>query len=118
MNTNGAKVNAGALRHRLVIQVEQPVSDGGGGQGADPWANPVTLATLWGAVEPLRGSERLRAMQIQDSLTHRVTLRYRAGITTSMRVVFGTRVFNIRAVINVGERNRVLELLCEEGVAV
>lgn len=38
-------------------------------------------------------------------------------MTTAMRLKFGARVFNIRAVINRGERNRLLELLCEEGVA-
>lgn len=34
-----------------------------------------------------------------------------------MRVVFSARKFNIRAVIDVGERGRFLELLCDEGVA-
>ncbi len=34
-----------------------------------------------------------------------------------MRIVFGSRVFNIRAAIDREERGRFLELLCEEGVA-
>lgn len=106
----------GELRHRLTIQTENPVADGGGGQG-DPWASPVTVATVWGRVEPLSGSEGLRAMQLEDRVTHRVTIRYRKGITASQRIKFDSRLFNIRAVINVGERNRWLQLLCEEGVA-
>ncbi|MFQ5774190.1 MAG: phage head closure protein [Kiloniellaceae bacterium] len=107
----------GRLRHRLTIQAENPAADAGGGQGADPWADPITVATVWGRVEPLTGGERLRAMQVQDRLSHRITIRHRPGITPRMRIVFGARVFNVRAVINPEERDRVLELLCEEGVA-
>jgi SPP1 family predicted phage head-tail adaptor len=106
----------GELRHRLSIQAERATSDGGGGL-SDPWADPVTVATVWGKVEPLTGGERLHATQIQDRLSHRVVIRHRAGVTAAMRVVFGTRAFNIRAVIDMGERGRFLELLCEEGVA-
>ncbi len=110
------KVDLGSLRHRLVIQQGQPASDGGGGQ-SDPWADPVIVATVWGKVEPLTGGERLRAMQIEDRLSHRIVIRHRPGITPAMRIVFGSRVFNIRAAINHEERDRFLELLCEEGVA-
>ncbi len=110
------KVDLGSLRHRLVIQAGQAASDGGGGQ-SDPWADPVIVATVWGKVEPLTGGERLRAMQIEDRLSHRIVIRYRPGITPAMRIVFGSRVFNIRAAINHEERGRFLELLCEEGVA-
>ena len=106
----------GELRHRLTIQAENPSADAAGGQ-ADPWASPVTVATVWGRVEPLTGGERLRAMQLEDRVTHRVTIRYRDAITAKQRLVFGQRVFNIRAVLNLGERSRWLELLCEEGVA-
>ncbi len=107
----------GALRHRLTIEAERPLADTGGGQG-DPWANPLTVAAVWGRVEPLSGNERLRALRLEDSVSHRVVLRYREGVTARMRIVFGARVFNIRAVINPEERNRTLELLCEEGVAI
>ncbi len=106
----------GELRHRLTIQAERTTSDGGGGL-SDPWADPVAIATVWGKVEPLSGGERLHAAQIQDRLSHRIVIRHRAGITAAMRVVFGARIFNIRAVIDVDERGRFLELLCEEGVA-
>ncbi len=111
------KANAGTLRHRLVLQARTPSADGGGGDLGDPWASPVTVATLWGNLQPLNGDERLRAMKLESHVTHRIAVRYRAGVTTDMRIVFGARTFNIRAVIDVGERRRRLELLCEEGVA-
>lgn len=112
-----ADIEAGRLRHRLVLQQRSSQADGGGGQAGGPWAAPVTVATVWGSIEPLSGGERLRAMRLEGHLTHRVVIRYRAGVTSDMRIAFGARVFNIRAVVDIDERRRALELLCEEGVA-
>lgn len=102
------------LRHRVTIQREARTADGAGGYTLD-WSD---VATVWARIEPRKGAERLRAMQVQDTVNHRVTIRYRAGVTAAMRLVFGTRVFDIRAVINPDERDRWLELMCEEGVAI
>ena len=81
---------------------------------ADSWAD---TATVWARIEPLSGRERLAAQRIEDTVTHRVTIRYRSGVSARQRIAFGVRVFNIRAVLDVDERNEWLELLCEEGVA-
>jgi len=106
-------INAGALRHRVSLQQSTLTADGGGGATL-AW---TTVATVWAAIQPLKGRERQRAEQIESPLTHRVTIRHRDGVTAAMRVLFGARVFNIRAVINPDERDRRLDLLCEEGVA-
>ena len=110
------KVCHGALRHRIAIEADSVTSDGGGGLDK-PWATPTTVAKVWAAIQPLRGAERLKAQQLEESITHKITIRYRTGISPSQRVNFKGRIFNIRSVINVEERNRWLELLCEEGVA-
>lgn len=110
------KCRARELRHKIIIQAENPQTDGGGGEG-DPWAAPTTVATARARIEPLKGSEQLRAMQLEDKISHLITIRYRAGIIPKMRIKFGTRLFNIRFVRNPEERNRFLELTCEEGVA-
>lgn len=110
------KIAHGTLRHRIMIEAESQTSDGGGGM-SNPWAAPITVAKVWAAIQPLRGTERLRAQQLEESITHRITLRYRADIRPSHRVNFKGRIFNIRSVTNVEERNRWLELMCEEGVA-
>jgi len=105
------------LQHVVEIQVESTAGDGGGGQ-TDPWASPVIVATVRARVEPLRGNERLHAMQIEATLTHRVTIRHRPDVTAKMRLKFDNRFLNIRAVIDVQERGRFSHLMCEEGVAI
>lgn len=102
------------LRHRITVQAENPTTGTGGGRG-NPWASPTTVATVSACIEPLRGMERVRAMQIQDTTTHKITLRYRSGILPRHRIKFGTRLFNIHSVINVEERNRWIEIMAEEG---
>lgn len=106
----------GKLRHRLTIEEEARVADGGGGF-AVTWSELSTDPTVWGAVVPLSGREVLQAQQLATPVTHKVTIRHRSDVTAAMRLKLGTRAFNIRAVINVDERDRWLELMCEEGVA-
>lgn len=105
-------MRAGKLRRRITLERLEQVPDGGGGY-TETW---VALATLWAAVEPLRGNERFQAQQVSNTLTHKVTIRYRAGVTPKMRIVYGSHVFAIEAVIDPEERHERLELLCSEVV--
>jgi SPP1 family predicted phage head-tail adaptor len=103
------------MRHKIEIEAEGPSTDAGGGQ-IDPWLSPTLIATLRASVVPRSGSERIRAMQTEDKITHKITARYKAGITAKHRAKFRGRYFNIRAVINIEEADRFLEILAEEGV--
>lgn len=103
----------GKLRHRITIQELIKVDDGYGGT-VETWQN---IATVWAAIAPLRGSERYTAQQVQSELTHKVTIRYRAGIKTQMRIVYKDKIFEIEAIIDVEERRQWLELLCSEVVS-
>lgn len=110
------EIAEGSLRHRITIEAGSHAEDSGGGL-SNPWASPTTVAKVWAAIRPLSGIERLRAQQLEEPVTHKIVLRYRADIRADHRVNFKGRIFNIRSVINVEERNRWLELMCEEGVA-
>lgn len=115
-----ADIRACDMRETIVIQAENEVADGGGGF-ANPWATPTAVATMRACVEPLRGFERLRAMQLESPVTHKITTRYRSGIKPEHRIKYvkngETRFFNIRAVINLDEKNLWLEIMADEGVA-
>lgn len=103
-------VNIGRMRHRIVIQELQEVSDGGGGFIED-W---VDVVTVWADVEPLQSREYFEAQQTQVELTHRVKMRFRASLTTAHRLKHKDRALAIQSIINVDERNVELRVLCAE----
>lgn len=106
----------GKLRHRVTIQKLISTPDGGGGS-TKTW---IDDATVWAAIEPLRGGERYVAQQVQSELTHKITMRYREGIKPQMRIKYKDRIkdriFEIWSVIDIDERRIWLEMLCSEVV--
>jgi SPP1 family predicted phage head-tail adaptor len=104
---------AGLLRRRVTLQQPEDTPDGAGGFARN-WAD---VAEVWADIRPAQGSEKLEGLQLQWQVTHRVTLRYRAGVTTAMRLLESGRAFNIRAVMDRDEGHAVLDVLAEEGAA-
>ena len=105
-------MRAGDLRHRVTIQ--QPVeTQNAYGEPVVAWQD---VATVWAAVEPLRGREFFDAQQVQARVDHRIRIRYRADVTPKMRVLLGSRAFNIQAVIEPESRRRELHLMCKEAI--
>lgn len=72
------------------------------------------VKTVWASVEPTRGREYQEAQRIRPELTYKVTTRYHKGITPDMLIKYRDRLFNIVSVINVRERNEMLEIICTE----
>jgi SPP1 family predicted phage head-tail adaptor len=107
----------GKMRHRITLQKEVRVADGGGGFTIT-WTNVATDPSIWASIVPVSTAENLRSMQLQVSITHRITIRYRSDITGALRVLYGGRVFNVRGIKVIEERDRWIELSCEEGVAI
>jgi len=107
-------VRAGLLRHKVDIQSNGETVDSFGGV-VSGWSDVVTDYPA--TVTPLRGVERDSQGRVESDVTHKVTIRYAsvvAALTTSHRVVYGSRVFDIKSVVNVGERNVMIELMCVE----
>lgn len=100
----------GDLRHRLSLEAVSREDDGCGG-AVETWQEHIEL---WAAVRPLSGGEAEAADQLAGRVTHEVWVRWRDGVRPDMRFRFGTRTFEVRAVIDVGERRRFLRCLCEE----
>lgn len=103
-------MQAGRLRHRVTIQ--EPVSATNGyNETITTWSR---VAEVWASVEPLSGREFFAAEHQQSEISHRVVMRYRGGITATMRVVHEDRELYIQSVINVRERGREMQLMCRE----
>ena len=103
-------VRIGDLRQRLFLEEASRVADGGGG-ASESWA---AVAQVWAYLWPLSGQERVEADAIAGRVSHEVWLRHRDGVVPAMRFREGTRVFDIRAVLDVDERRRFLKCLVEE----
>lgn len=105
-------VRAGDFRNPITIESTSELNDAYG----EPDKTWSTFATTWAAIEPQIGKEFFDASQVNAELVTRFRLRYHAGITPAMRVVYNSRNFNIESIVNINERNIELILTCIEDV--
>ena len=74
----------------------------------------TTTNTVWAGIKPVSGNEKYINQQIVAEVTHSIIIRYLSGVTPKMRILFGTRVFDILNVLNLDEKNVEMNLLCRE----
>lgn len=100
----------GEMRKRITIQ-SIDTTPTASGETAD---TATEFARAWARIEPLTGREAWIAKEQQATTTHRINLRYQPGITSRMRAVLGTRVFNFTDVRDLDEMHEELEILATE----
>jgi SPP1 family predicted phage head-tail adaptor len=89
-------------RVALISLIEAP--DGAGGLTGQT----EQVAVLWAMIEPA-GAVSLRAADRDiENLTHRITIRHRAGVEAGMALAWGTRQFHIDTVSDPDEGKRYL----------
>jgi SPP1 family predicted phage head-tail adaptor len=104
-------MQAGKLRHRVDIEYETTTQN----EYGEPMGVWVKLYTAKPAsIDPISGREFFSAEKVNSEITHKIRVRYAENIHSKMRVVFGSRIFNIISVINWEERNIELMLMGKE----
>ena len=107
---------AGKLKHRLLLQGRTETKDDRGGRVL-AW---VDVTTVWAGMRFLAGAE-IDATKAGGGQAPRVqvliTLRWCLGVTESMRLLHGTRAYNIRAVDDYTDPGAWLYLRCEADVS-
>ena len=68
-------LDAGKLRHRLVLQRPVVTLDSDGAQ-IHTWED---VGTVWGSIEPISGREFVQSAAVQSQVTVRITLALAAG---------------------------------------
>ena len=68
----------------------------------------------WANVEPTTGREYVEMQKIRAETTYKVQMRFIPGITHDMYLLFNGRKLEIESILNVGERNKELTLICVE----
>lgn len=104
-------IDPNKLRHMITIQSLAETQDSYGNM-VQVWS---AFGTAWASIDPYSGYERMQSQQLVTPITHKIMMRYQAGITTKHRILFGARVFNILEALNLEERNIALKILASEG---
>jgi len=110
-------VRAGNLRQRVTIQKKVVTLDDYGQESAG-WV--TVLADEPAQVQPMSASEFVRSNAQSMIVTHKVTMRYRneflnTQVMAGWRITTGSRIMNIVSVMNIDERNIMIEMLANEG---
>ncbi|MWK58713.1 phage head closure protein [Pseudomonas otitidis] len=108
-------MEAGRLRHRVAFQQLLDQQDPQSGDPVKAWV------TVWdrvpAAIEPLSARDFIAAKAAQSEVSARITIRYRPGVSSSMRILHGTKVYAIAGVLPDPKSGReYLTLPVSEGV--
>lgn len=105
-------MQAGKLRHRVTIQnfTESPDATG---QVINTFAN---LVTVWARVSPKSGVEKTNEGTSNIQLTYEVEIRYTGDIDPTYRLVYGSKILNIKSSVNLEDRDRTILLICTEEI--
>ena len=108
-------INGTKFRWRVKLVTPKRTKDSAGGVNED---DATVFAEVWAAIVAISATtfgKKVYAAQTEVSeVTHLVTIRYLAGVKSSMNVWFRDRVFKIQAAVDPDEQQKVLFLLCIE----
>ena len=103
-------MRSGNLKSKIIIQ--EHIEENVGGAPVYTW---VDFLTTYSSIVPRRGREVYTSEETYASMTHTISMRYKPGITSAMRVKFGELYFEIIAPpVDVRFLNKTIELYCRE----
>lgn len=106
-------MRAGELKKLITIEQQSNVSDGMGG-ATTTWT--AYASNVFASIWTVSAKEIINKTQESLNITHRIRIRYKSGITNSMRIKYGSMYYNIVSIINVGMENKMIEILANEAV--
>lgn len=105
-----ARPDVAGLRHRLALQRPVDIPDAIGGFERQ-WE---TVSLLWAAIETTGAQSRFEAARSEARITHRITIRWRPDVSSSMRLVGNDGVFDIIAAHDADGRRAFMACYCEQ----
>lgn len=103
-------MQAGKLNKRVVIQKPVETQDSFGAT-ITTWQS---LGEVWASIQPLSAREAFNIRQVFAEVTHKVIIRYLAGVTPKCQIKYGSRTFDIEGVTSPNENGMSMELTCRE----
>jgi len=111
----GSVSPVGKLRNKITIQNTDLSGDNYGGYSTAR----STYITAYAQITPKTGKQifsQTSGERIQNPQDFEFTIRYRSGLTTSMRILFGTRTFDIKSIHNDNDYDKYIKILATENV--
>lgn len=101
-------MQAGTLNRQVTIQKESTILD----EYNEPITDWVDVDTLWADIRNLSGLETIKSNVEVSLVKSSIRIRYRAGITAAMRVLYGTTIYDIDAVLMDTHDREFIDLIC------
>ena len=98
-------------RNKWISIVSKGQAPGDGGAVVE---TEVKIFEGWAAIWPVRAKEARENMRTGATVTHNIRILFRSGIEHNQRIYYGSRVFEIKGIINPEEVSIFLDLVCEE----
>jgi SPP1 family predicted phage head-tail adaptor len=103
-------IPAGSLNELITLQ-EKVVSRGSNGQEVITWTDYATNVPA--RIRPIRGREFVALRAAQSDLSMEITIRYKTGVNTTMRLLWNSDPYDIVEMIPGGRRNKTdITLMC------
>jgi len=107
-----AKLRAGTLRHKILIQRKTTSKDSNGATVYN-WTN---LKITRASINPITGSEFFINENIKNDVDSKIVLRF-TDIAPADRIIFNERIFDIKYSLNFGERKNHILILAKEDLS-
>ena len=101
----------GDLNKRIDIQAQTRTPDGLGGFTV---VYATVASQIAAAIWPVSATETVQAAMTTMTITHRIRIRYRAGLKASYRILWAGRYFNIVSTIDPNMAHRWLDVMVKE----
>jgi SPP1 family predicted phage head-tail adaptor len=109
------RVNAGKYRHVVTFQRLIQTPNAYGEVSKEIGTNWEDAFKARVSILPVSGKQILAQEVEKGQITHRIYMRYQSGVDSTMRIVYGTRIFEIVSPpINFTELNKEIQLLVKE----
>lgn len=102
-------MRAGELTSRVTIEQRSTTPDAWG-QPTETWSEVVAC---WANIRHNSGAEAIKGDSEISVVKASIRIRWRTGITSAMRVVFGSATYAIKAVMEDHQRREFVDLVCE-----
>lgn len=108
-------VKAAQFRHRIDIEQRQRLQDGSSGETTETWVPVWQLVPA--SIEYLSVRDFIASRAAQSEIVARITIRYREGLDSSVRIVHNGKIYNPAGWLPDNDSGReYLTAPCSEGV--